>query len=134
MSETNSGASSSALDPADFAQRVLQVVSDGTLTSSYKLAVLLGLIDVSMERITRDPPMPSRFRSSAAKSSSCIGHRRCPIPGMMWCCGNRALLARPESSLWSTRFGGGLSRTDRSTWHKPELSTRRDINASSTPW
>jgi len=44
------------LEPVDVVQRVLQVLDDGTLTTTYKLAVLLALVELCFEETARDSP------------------------------------------------------------------------------
>lgn len=63
-----------------FAERVLTLLDEGSFTATYKYAVLLGLMDLCMERASAkgDPPRPSRRASSLRRSSNSTGPTRFP--------------------------------------------------------
>ena len=46
-------------DASEFAERLLTVLADGAFTSTYKYAVLLGLVDLCVEQSTRTGGAPT---------------------------------------------------------------------------
>jgi 5-methylcytosine-specific restriction endonuclease McrA len=71
-----------AADPADFAQRILQIVNEGSLTSTYKLALLLSLIDVCMERTALDDRAAIPIPELASKIVDLYWQQTLPYPGI----------------------------------------------------
>lgn len=69
------------LDAADFAQRILQIVNEAALTSTYKLALLLGMTDVCMERSAADDNQPVDVTELASKIVDLYWQQTLPYPG-----------------------------------------------------
>ena len=68
--------------PIAFAERVLTLLDQGAFTATYKYAVLLGIIDVCMERVTRTgvPPDTVTTRQLAEKIVELYWPQTIPYP------------------------------------------------------
>jgi 5-methylcytosine-specific restriction endonuclease McrA len=69
-----------ALEAAEFAERILQIINEGNLTSTYKLALLLSLIDVCMERTAGDADQPISIGALASKMVDLYWQQTLPYP------------------------------------------------------
>jgi len=74
------GRSGGAAEAADVAQRILQIINEGYLTSTYKLALLLSLMDVCMERTAADEHQPIPIRDLASKMVDLYWQQTLPYP------------------------------------------------------
>jgi hypothetical protein len=68
-------------EAAEFAQRILQIINQGSLTSTYKLALLMALMDVCMERVAVDEQQPIKVDVLASKIVDLYWQQTLPYPG-----------------------------------------------------
>jgi hypothetical protein len=69
------------LAAAEFAQRILQIVNDAALTSTYKLGLLLCLMDVCLERAVVGNNQTIEIRELANKMVDLYWQQTLPYPG-----------------------------------------------------
>jgi hypothetical protein len=82
MDATTGARSGDSLEAADFAQRILQIINEGDLTSTYKLALLLSLMDACMERTAVAARQPIEVHRLDSKMVDLYWQQTLPYPGL----------------------------------------------------
>ena len=80
-----------------FAERVVALLDEGAFTATYKYAVLLGLLDVVMERTsaTGEPPSVVTTRQLTEKVTELYWPQADAFGGGWWCtCSGKGIRSR----------------------------------------